>query len=163
MIGSARTTRKIWESEDDPLHLGIRLIDGKGGGQKKIPTDDRGAADIWIEITKGEKGRDAWKNWRIQLTGNRGWELAPGPMGEDTMKGDTMREAPADGYVGKVGYRVGECPQGFYLRHKEQKRYGKLWSLRFEDRTNQIRVRRYLWVKFAVQAEASPTRSLNPE
>lgn len=158
MIGCTKT-RKIWEKDVENLSLGVRLIDGDKGKWKEVPTEKVEAADLWIEV---EKSNDiSWRQWNIKLSGKNGWQLAPGSTKDDTSDGSTMREAPEEGYKQELQYKVGDCPQGFYLRSADGKRYGKIWGFRFEDRSRGKLIRRYMWIRFAVQSKDTGSRSLN--
>lgn len=160
MIGCTKT-RKIWEEDVANLSLGVRLIDGDKGKWKDVPTKKVEAADLWVEI---EKSNDiSWRQWNVKLSGKKGWQLAPGSMKDDTSDGNTMHEAPDEGYKPELKYKVGECPQGFYLRSADGKRYGKVWGFRFEDRSRGNLIRRYMWIRFAVQTKDTGRRSLNPK
>lgn len=159
MIGCTRT-RKVWE-EEAPLSLGVRFIDGEKGKWKDVPVNDPETADLWIEVLKSDDAKN-WREWTVQLSGKKGWEMSPGAMQDDTSNGNTMREAPIEGYKKQLEYRVGECPQGLYLRFQDGRRYGKVWGFRFEDRSRDSLIRRYIWIRFAVQAQESGSRSLNP-
>jgi hypothetical protein len=160
MIKCTRT-RKTWEQNVEKMTLGVRLIDGDKGKWKDVPTDNPQTADLWAEV---KQSADAdWNVWTLKLSGKNGWRLAPGSIQDDTSDGRTMRKAPKEGYQEQLEYKVSECPQGFYLQSGDGKRYGKIWGFRFEDRSRGNLIRRYMWIRFAIQAEETGNRSLNPQ
>ena len=83
-------------------------------------------------------------------------------LNDETQKGDTMREAPINGYISSLEYKISECPQGFYLSIDGARRYGKVWFFNFEDRSSKDRIFRTLYFKYAIQSKSLGTRSLNP-
>jgi len=156
--------RKIWEQDADIYETGIVFIhdDRKSKTMAQIVVDDIDRADIWVKINK-DKDKN-WTNWIINISSKKGWTFAPGPLKDNSIYGESMRIAPDRGYTKEMKYTIQECPEGIYLQLNDSQKYGKLWGLRFKDRSKNKTVQRYLWVKFMVhEKDGLNTRSLNPK
>ncbi len=180
------SVQKEWGPEG-PSGFGLRMVDTGAVGaepeddphsrakQRKCVTDKREKADLWVEVGwVGEpyQGRyGVTRDWRITLTGQNGWELAPGPprKTEDGGFSDPLWRVPEGGYAARASYNDKNCPAGLYLRWAGGRKYGKieniqLWNDVYVNPQNNdfSAVDQRMHLLLSVQLEATGSKSLNP-
>ncbi|MCC6698760.1 MAG: hypothetical protein IT365_24260 [Candidatus Hydrogenedentes bacterium] len=162
-----------WKEWHDVFEFGVKVAPTPAGSLDV--ESDRSESDLWFIVETGQpygqsdgavrndyelpEGR---RDWTLTVSGQNGWELAPGPARATTELDDpNMREAPQSGFVPELHF---DSAKGiaFFLHHADSGRYGKAYELNFNDgsRRGTGSYSFHLWG--LVQEESSGTTSLNP-
>ncbi len=170
MVGGLFRTK--WKGRGH-IAFGIRFVNAGNTSDevktKRCLVKGRDRADLWIEIRKTVSSGAGEGSWRIRITGQQGWELAPGAPPRDFLSSEkyAMRAAPTAGYLPAVEYPAAMCPSGFYPRKAGGRKYGKLHdfvNMVDERPVSEEISRKELFIDgvYEIQAEETGSRSLNP-